>query len=68
MLDVNANSHPATLTLDRGSRGVRVTLGYVQATEYYCNPANGSDVIAITKVQRTHEQTNAISPIRYARG
>ncbi len=56
MLNINANSQPATLTLELGSRGVRVRQLYVQihmATEYYRNPANGSDVIAMTKVLRT---------------
>ncbi len=65
LLNVNANSHPTTLTLDLGSRGVHVSQGYVQihmAAEYYWNPANGSDVITITKVLRTHARTwtNAI--------
>ncbi len=63
LLNVKANSHPATLTLDLGSRGVRVRQWYVQihmATEYYCNPANGSNVIAITKVLRTHAHTHTL--------
>ncbi len=61
MLNVNTNSHPVTLTLDVGNRGVRERQGYVQihmATEYYWNPFNGSNVIAIAKVLRTDAPTD----------
>ncbi len=50
-----------TVTVDLGNQGVRVRQGYVQihmATEYYWNPSNGSNIIAITKVLRTHPRTH----------
>ncbi len=61
------------MTLHLGSRGVRVSQVHFQihmAAEYYLNPLNGSDVIAITKVLHscTHGHELSLYPLFSMRG